>query len=239
MPMHTKCILHNTKDATHRRYSTPKKYCNQGVKICPKMPRNGPKMASKAQFNIPTQDQNKKKCSLLSSTFDEWPFQRYMPKTKFWPRNGPNMTQKLHFEIGGYLPKTEIEKKCSPLSPIFWLMFIWENGTLFSQLFMLMAGTWLGAVNVSKIRIFDQKVNFFQWDPFFQKAIGGHWHKLHIGVGPIPKSFFVSDLGNFYHFLQKSLTQPHYGVLSVSNKPALTAHRPYGPARCARAGLDH
>ena len=26
----------------------------------------------------------------------------------------------------------------------------------------------------------------------------------------------------------KSLTQPHYAVLSVRNKPALTAYRPFG-----------
>ena len=70
------------------------------------------------------------------------------------------------------------------------LMFIWENGTfLFSQLFTLMAGT--------DIRIFAQK-SFFSMGPrFFQKTIGGHGLGLRKGVGPVPKSFFVSDLGHF------------------------------------------
>ena len=32
----------------------------------------------------------------------------------------------------------------------------------------------------------------------------------------------------------KILFPPHYAFLSVSNKPSLTAHRPFGPARCTR-----
>ena len=42
------------------------------------------------------------------------------------------------------------------------------------------------------------KIHFFQWDPgFFQKTIGAYGHGLLIGVGPVPKSFSVSDLGHF------------------------------------------
>ena len=46
----------------------------------PKMPRNGPKMASKAQFNIQGDlpgPKLKTKCSPLSSTYD---VERYMPQ---------------------------------------------------------------------------------------------------------------------------------------------------------------
>ena len=76
---------------------------------------------------------------------------------------------------------------------------------------------------------FGPKIIFFNGTPFFfQKTIGGHGHGLRIGVGPVTKSFFVSDLDHFSQFSLKSLTRPHYGVLSVSNKPALTVHRPFG-----------
>ena len=44
------------------------------------------------------------------------------------------------------------------------LMFIWENGTFFSQLFTQMAGTW-SAVESAPVRNpdFGPKIHFFQW----------------------------------------------------------------------------
>ena len=72
-------------------------------------------------------------------------------------------------------------------------MFIWESGTfLFSQLFTLMAGTWSGGESECfRNPDFCPKIHFL-WEPvFFQKNIGGHGHMLCIGVGPVPKSFFL------------------------------------------------
>ena len=70
---------------------------------------------------------------------------------------------------------------------------------MFSKLFTQKSG--FGdrqKVSVSEIRIFGQKSIFFQWDPVFcQKTIGAYGHGLPIGVGPVPKSFSVSDLGHF------------------------------------------
>ena len=88
-------------------------------------------------------------------------------------------------------------------------MFIWENGTfLFLQHFIQIAGTWSGEESgYFKIPYFWPKIQFFQFDTvFFQKTIGGHGHGLRIGVGPVPKSFFVSEVG---HFSLKSLNHPH------------------------------
>ena len=59
---------------------------------------------------------------------------------------------------------------------------------------------------------------------FLRKTIGGHGHRLRVGVGPVPKSFLFPIYANFRTYMLKSLTQPHYEVLSVSNKPVLTAH---------------
>ena len=63
---------------------------------------------------------------------------------------------------------------------------------------------------------------------FLRKTIGGHGHRLRVGVGPVPKSFLFPIYANFRTYMLKSLTQPHYAVLSVRNKPALTAYRPFG-----------
>ena len=56
-------------------------------------------------------------------------------------------------------------------------MFIWENSTvlLFSQLFTVIAGTWLGAERALFRNLdFCPQIHFL-WDPvFFQKSIGGH-----------------------------------------------------------------
>ena len=85
-------------------------------------------------------------------------------------------------------------------------MFIWENGTcLFSQLFTVMPGTWLGAESA----LF--KNQFLPKNPFFSKAL------------PVPKSFSFPIYANFRTHVLKSLTHPHYAVLSVSNKPARKA----------------
>ena len=59
----------------------------------------------------------------------------------------------------------------------------------------------------------------FNGTPFFlQKPSEVYGHGLRIGVGPVPKSFFVSDFANFRTYVLKSLTQPHYAVLSVRNR---------------------
>ena len=70
---------------------------------------------------------------------------------------------------------------------------------MFSKLFTQKSGTW-SAVESAPFRNPDfwAKIHFFQWDPvFFQKTIGAYGHGLLIGVGPVPKSFSVSDLGHF------------------------------------------
>ena len=89
-------------------------------------------------------------------------------------------------------------------------MFIWEIGTfLFSQLFTMMPGTWLGAESAFFKNHFLPKKSFFQ--------------RLCVGVGPVPKSFSFPIYANFRTHVLKSLTHPHYAVLSVSNKPARKA----------------
>ena len=82
---------------------------------------------------------------------------------------------------------------------------------------------------ILEIRTFAQKINFFfNGTPIFSKDHRRHGHGLRIGVGPVPKSFFRFRFRPFFVIFAKNLAHPHYGVLSVSNKPALSA----------RAGLD-
>ena len=70
---------------------------------------------------------------------------------------------------------------------------------MFSKLFTQKSGTWSAVESVCfRNPDFWPKIHFFQWDPvFFQKTIGAYGHGLLIGVGPVPKSFSVSDLGHF------------------------------------------
>ena len=70
---------------------------------------------------------------------------------------------------------------------------------MFSQLFTQKSGTWSTVKSVCfRNRIFGQKSIFFNGTPvFFQKTIGAYGHGLRIGVGPVPKSLSVSDLGHF------------------------------------------
>ena len=104
-------------------------------------------------------------------------------------------------------------------------MYIWENGTfLFSHIFTVMAWTCLGAESaLLKNPCFCPKSRFCQ-----QKSLEGHGHRLHVGVGPVPKSFFRFRFRPVFvsTYMLKSLTHPHYAVLSFCNKPALTVHRP-------------
>ena len=50
---------------------------------------------------------------------------------------------------------------------------------------------------------------------------------LLLSVEPVPKSFFVSDFANFRTYVLKSLTQPHYAVLSVRNRLGLDKQRSF------------
>ena len=94
---------------------------------------------------------------------------------------------------------------------------------MFSQLFTQMAGTWLSVESVFfRNPDFWPKIHFLNATPFFSKDHRRSWTWAPHRHWTRPEIFFVSNLG---HFSLKSLTHPHYGVLSVSNKPA-------------RAGLD-
>ena len=70
---------------------------------------------------------------------------------------------------------------------------------MFSKLFTQKSGTWSAVESVCfRNPDFWAKIHFFQWDPVFcQKTIRAYGHGLPIGVGPVPKSFSVSDLGHF------------------------------------------
>ena len=73
---------------------------------------------------------------------------------------------------------------------------------MFSKLFTQKSGTW-SAVESAPFRNpdFCPKIQFFQWDHVFSSSkdhcIGGHGHGLCISIEPVPKSFFVYDLGHF------------------------------------------
>ena len=65
---------------------------------------------------------------------------------------------------------------------------------------------------VEVLKHWEHKVGVFQDErtPFFlSKDVGGHRHRLRVGVGPVPKSFPVSDLRQFsYISAKKSFPTP-------------------------------
>ena len=59
---------------------------------------------------------------------------------------------------------------------------------------------------------------------FLRKTIGGHGHRLRVGVGLVPKYCLFLIYANFCKYILKSLSQPHY-CLSVTSLRFI-AHRP-------------
>ena len=79
--------------------------------------------------------------------------------------------------------------------------------------------------------------NILLMGPLFFKIIGGHGHRLRVGIGPVPKYFFVSELRQFsYIRAKKSYPTPLCG--SVCQKQAC-AYSIQALRAQAHAGLDN
>ena len=71
---------------------------------------------------------------------------------------------------------------------------------------------------------------------FKRKTIGGHGHRLRLGVGPIPKFFTFPIYDNFRTYVPKSLTQPFSNPSHGGSDPSPTRSRT-GPTSFFRIAL--
>ena len=60
---------------------------------------------------------------------------------------------------------------------------------------------------------------------FKRKTIGGHGHRLRLGVGPIPKFFTFPIYDNYRTYVPKSLTQPFSNPSPGGSDPSPTRTR--------------
>ena len=91
------------------------------------------------------------------------------------------------------------------------LMFIWENGTFFSQLFTQMAGTWSG-VESECFRNPDFGPNFFNEPVFFSKNYRRAWTWAPHRRWTRPKILFCFRFRSFFIiFAKKSYPPPLCG----------------------------